>query len=144
MLMKRCAISLALSGLAGSLLGAELSSQEIEFFENKIRPILAESCYECHNSVDKKKGDLSLDYREALLESEVIVPGNPDESPLILAIRHHEDYEPMPPKSPKRPDSVGSAMVMTRNPLPSCMEHRRFACSTHRRAVLKLRRERWR
>ena len=101
MLMKRCAISLALSGLAGSLLGAELSSQEIEFFENKIRPILAESCYECHNSVDKKKGDLSLDYRDALLESEVIVPGNPDESPLILAIRHHEDYEPMPPKAPK-------------------------------------------
>ena len=101
MLMKRCVISLALAGLAGSLFGAELTSKEVEFFENKIRPILAESCYECHNSVDKKKGDLALDYRDALLESDVIVPGKPEESPLILAIRHGGDYEAMPPKSPK-------------------------------------------
>ena len=101
MLMKRCAISLALAGLAGGLLGAELTSKEVEFFENKIRPILAENCYECHNSVDKKKGDLALDYRDALLESDVIVPGKPEESPLILAIRHGGDYEAMPAKSPK-------------------------------------------
>ena len=100
MFVKSCAIFLALAGFAGSLSGAELSSQEVEFFENKIRPVLAESCYECHNSVDKKKGDLALDYRDALLESEVIVPGKPDESPLILAIRHDDDYEAMPSKAP--------------------------------------------
>ena len=87
--------------LVGSLSGAELTPDEVEFFEAKIRPILAESCYECHNSVGKKKGDLALDYRDAILESDVIVPGKPEESPLILALRHDDDYEPMPSKSPK-------------------------------------------
>jgi len=99
--MKVRAIFFALVGLTCGLPGAGLTNQEVEFFENKIRPILAESCYECHNSVDKKKGDLALDYRDALLESDVIVPGKPEESPLVLAISHHEDYEPMPSKSPK-------------------------------------------
>ena len=88
-----------LSSLSGS--ARELSSEQIEFFENKIRPVLAESCYECHNSTGKKKGDLALDWREPLLASGVVVPGNPDESPLIKAIRHEEDYEPMPSKGPK-------------------------------------------
>lgn len=79
----------------------ELTSEEVEFFEKKIRPVLAESCYECHNSIDKKKGDLALDWREPLVESGVIIPGKPEESALIKAIRHEEDYEPMPDKSPK-------------------------------------------
>ncbi|MGB1888814.1 MAG: DUF1549 domain-containing protein, partial [Akkermansiaceae bacterium] len=79
----------------------QLASEQVEFFENKIRPVLAESCYECHNSVDKKKGGFALDYRAALLEADIIVPGDPDASPLIKAIRHDEDYEPMPSKSPK-------------------------------------------
>jgi len=79
----------------------ELTSDQIEFFESKIRPILAESCYECHNSIDKSKGDFALDYKQALLDSEIIVPGKPDESPLILALKHDEDYEAMPSKSPK-------------------------------------------
>ena len=80
---------------------AELTSEEVEFFEKKIRPVLAESCYECHNSVDKAKGDLALDWRKPLMESGVIVPGKPEESGLIKAIRHAEDYEPMPDKAPK-------------------------------------------
>ena len=87
--------------LANALLGEEITSAQREFFEAKIRPILAENCYNCHNSVDKKKGDIALDYRAALLESEVIVPGNPGKSRLILAVRHAGDVEPMPSKAPK-------------------------------------------
>lgn len=79
----------------------EITSEQAEFFEKKIRPVLAESCYECHNSVHKKKGKLALDWRAPILESKVIVPGKPEESPLIKAIRHLEDYEPMPSKAPK-------------------------------------------
>ena len=81
--------------------GEALTSEQTEFFENKIRPVLAESCYECHNSIDKKKGDLALDWSEPLIDSGVIVPGNPEESALIKAIRHDGDFEPMPLKSPK-------------------------------------------
>ncbi|NRB27909.1 MAG: DUF1549 domain-containing protein, partial [Roseibacillus sp.] len=96
------ALVFLLSGSGFSpILAEELTSEQVEFFEKKIRPILAENCYECHNSIDKKKGDLALDWREPIVESKVIVPGKPEESPLIKAIRHEEDYEPMPSKQPK-------------------------------------------
>ena len=75
------------SGLS-PVLAEELTSEQVEFFEKKIRPVLAENCYECHNSIDKKKGDLALDWRQPIVKSEVIVPGKPEESPLIKAIRH--------------------------------------------------------
>lgn len=84
-----------------SFLEGSLSDEQIEFFESKIRPVLAESCYECHNSVDKKKGDIALDYRQSLLDSNIIVPGKPEQSPLLLAIKHSEDFKAMPSKAPK-------------------------------------------
>lgn len=79
----------------------EITPAQLEFFESKIRPVLAENCYSCHNSVDKMKGDFALDYRDALLKSKIIIPGNPAKSPLILAVRHAEGTEPMPDKAPK-------------------------------------------
>ena len=86
-----------------------ITPQELEFFENKIRPVLAESCYECHNSVNKAKAGLALDWSEALLagsdEGSVIVPGDPDASVLIWAIRHQDGYD-MPEEGPKLEDQV--------------------------------------
>jgi hypothetical protein len=72
MIRTAIALSTIIAGFSGALSGATLTPGEVEFFEQKIRPILAEHCYECHNSVDKKKGDLALDYRDAVLEAEVI------------------------------------------------------------------------
>ena len=99
------AIFAFLSVLAVSETAAEssksLSPGELEFFESKIRPVLAESCYECHNSVDKKKGDIALDWKDALLDADIIVPGKPEESDLIAAISHDPDFEAMPSKAPK-------------------------------------------
>jgi mono/diheme cytochrome c family protein len=72
-----------------------------EFFESKVRPILAESCFSCHGP-DKQKGGLRLDSRAALLRGAggdpVVVPGDPDKSPLVKAIRHEGDTK-MPPKT---------------------------------------------
>jgi hypothetical protein len=86
-----------------------LPPEQVEFFEAKIRPVLAETCYECHNSVNKTKAGLALDWSEALLagsdEGQVIVPGNPEESVLIWAIRHQDGYE-MPDNGPKLDDQV--------------------------------------
>jgi hypothetical protein len=81
----------------------------IEFFETKIRPVLIESCYECHSAkASKVKGGLYLDTREGLLaggdSGEAIVPGKPEESLLIQALRHSPDLQ-MPPKK-KLPESV--------------------------------------
>ncbi|MFN0128526.1 MAG: DUF1501 domain-containing protein [Verrucomicrobiales bacterium] len=78
----------------------EITPEQREFFEAKVRPVLAEHCYSCHNSVDKMKGDLALDYRGGVL-AKVVIPGDPAKSPLILAVKHDKDYEPMPSKAPK-------------------------------------------
>ncbi len=46
--------------MAGSSM-AQHDPAALEFFENKIRPILAERCYECHGP-DKQKSDLRMDH----------------------------------------------------------------------------------
>ncbi len=79
---------------------AEITTEQREFFESKVRPVLAENCYSCHNSVDKMKGELALDYRGGVL-AKVVVPGDPAKSLLIRAVKHDKDIEAMPPKAPK-------------------------------------------
>jgi hypothetical protein len=82
--------------------------EKIEFFEEKIRPVLAQNCYECHSEKAKKlKADLYLD-RKAGWENggesgPVIVPGKPTESLLLTAIRYKDNDLRMPPnkKLPK-------------------------------------------
>ena len=86
-----------------------ITEDEREFFENRIRPVLAESCYDCHNSVNEAEAGLALDWSEALLagseEGAVIVPGDPNASVLIWAIRHQDGFD-MPQEGPKLEDSV--------------------------------------
>ena len=69
-----------------------------DFFESKIRPILATNCYACHQ--DSKLGDLRLDSSEALLKGgtrgAAIVPGDPDNSILIKAVRQTDPKFKMP------------------------------------------------
>src|SRR5688572_12033435 len=65
---------------------------QIEFFEKKIRPVLAEKCYKCHSEKSEKvKGGLVLDTREGIRRGgdsgPAIVPGDVKESMLIGAIR---------------------------------------------------------
>ena len=80
------------------------ADEDIDFFEQKIRPVLVDRCYSCHsaNAAAKKnlKGGLLLDTRETLRmggeSGPAIIPGKPRESLLIAAIRH-ESLE-MPPK----------------------------------------------
>jgi len=84
-----------------SAYAAEPTAAQIEFFEKKIRPIFAEHCYSCHSDkAEKVKGGLRLDTREALLKGgssgAVIVPGDPDASPLIKAVRYQDEELRMP------------------------------------------------
>jgi len=83
----------------------------LEFFEKKIRPVLAEHCYKCHSSDSKKlKASLyHLDTRAGFLKGgdtgPAIVPGDPEKSLLIEVIRYTDTDMEMPPKS-KLPDAV--------------------------------------
>ena len=65
-----------------------VSAATPEFFEARMRPILAANCYECH--ADGDQGGLRLDSRESMLSGgesgPAIVPGKPDESLLIKAV----------------------------------------------------------
>ncbi|RFC44425.1 MAG: Protein of unknown function (DUF1549)/Planctomycete cytochrome C, partial [Verrucomicrobia bacterium] len=76
---------------------------DAEFFERKIRPVLADKCFECHSADAKSlKGNLLLDSREGLLKGgdtgPSLVPGEPDKSLLITAIHYGDPETAMPPK----------------------------------------------
>ena len=64
-------------------------SASAEYFEAKVRPVLAANCYDCHT--DQAFGGLRLDSREGLLKGgasgPAIVPGDPDKSLMIQAVR---------------------------------------------------------
>src|SRR5687767_4326028 len=81
------------------------SSDDLKFFEMKVRPLLAENCFSCHGD-KKRKGELRLDSREAILKGgengPVIVPFEPEKSRLIAAVSYaHEDLQ-MPPDEEDR------------------------------------------
>ncbi|MCI0359569.1 MAG: PSD1 and planctomycete cytochrome C domain-containing protein [Planctomycetaceae bacterium] len=104
------ACSLPLVGLAAGLLSYAISTpavwaaapeptpEQVKFFEERVRPILAENCYKCHGS-EHQKGKLRLDLREMALSGgesgTVIVPGHPERSLLVEAVKW-ESLE-MPP-----------------------------------------------
>ena len=80
----------------------------LDFFEKKIRPLLAERCLECHSPDKKVKGGLRLDTRDGWLKGgdtgPAIVPGEPDQSLLITAVRYKDRDLQMPEKR-KLPDA---------------------------------------
>ncbi|MBV8879914.1 MAG: DUF1549 domain-containing protein, partial [Planctomycetaceae bacterium] len=100
--MKRLAAVLVLLALGASPQEAAPDREGVEFFEKKIRPVLIDRCYSCHSAEAKKlKGELYVDSRDGLLKGgetgPSIVPGDPDKSLLIQALRYSDDLK-MPPK----------------------------------------------
>ncbi len=78
----------------------ETSRQAVEFFERKIRPVLAEHCYSCHSAdADVIQGGLRVDTVAALIRGgdsgAAIATGDPDASLLLAALRY--DGMEMPP-----------------------------------------------
>ena len=88
-----------------------LTPEESEFFEARIRPALIEHCHKCHSGDKdaKVKGGLQLDSKAGLLKGGStgpgLVPGQPDRSLIIKAIRYADPNLQMPPKE-KLSDSV--------------------------------------
>jgi hypothetical protein len=96
--------------LAGRLFAAAPTPEQVEFFESRIRPILAQDCYECHSTAGKQKAGLVLDSRAGWQKGgdsgDAIVPSKPAESLLMRTIRHLEPDLKMPKNGPKLEDRV--------------------------------------
>src|SRR6267142_5201447 len=95
---------------------ADLTPAQTQFFEAKVRPVLIDNCYKCHSQqAEKIKGSLLLDTREGLLKGgdtgPAIVPGDPEKSLLIKAIRYTDADLQMPPKDKKLPDDQIADLV---------------------------------
>jgi hypothetical protein len=74
-----------------------------DHFEKHIRPLLLEKCYGCHSAdAEKLRGGLLLDTKAGVLKGGenglILVPGKPNESRIITALRHTDEKLKMPPK----------------------------------------------
>ncbi len=88
----------------------DLTPQQTQFFESKIRPIFAAKCAKCHSAADgKSKGGLVLDTREGWAKGgdngPAIVSGNPAKSLVIKAVSYSDPDLQMPPKGEKLSDA---------------------------------------
>jgi hypothetical protein len=95
-----CILFLALLPGSPAAGAAAPSPQAIEFFEENVRPVLAEKCFSCHGP-SKQKSGLRLDRRGAVLQGgdsgPAVVAGDPEKSLLVHAVRQDGDLK-MPPK----------------------------------------------
>ena len=87
----------------------DLSAQNVQFFEAKIRPVLVKHCYDCHAGA-KSEGGLRVDLQSAIRRGgdrgPAVVPHKPEASVLLTAISHTDADLQMPTKGPKLPDDV--------------------------------------
>ncbi|HEX3703576.1 MAG TPA: DUF1549 domain-containing protein, partial [Vicinamibacterales bacterium] len=90
-------------------------AQTAEFFEANIRPVLAANCYDCHT--EEQLGGLRLDSRDGLLKGgksgPAIVPGEPDRSLMIQAVRQSGALK-MPKGGRLKPEEVDALIEWVR------------------------------
>src|SRR6266478_5862096 len=109
-LLTRCVrSSLLISAWVVLVMGVRAQAEDFEFFEKKIRPIFVEHCYKCHSAeAEKLKGGLLLDTKAGLLNGgdsgPAVLPGDPEKSLLIKAVRYTDKDLQMPPKNKKLSD----------------------------------------
>src|SRR3954462_8225991 len=111
--MKSALLLPLLLAVSASAAVKEADPAGVDFFEKKIRPVLAEKCYKCHSAdAEKLKGGLLLDTRDGIRrggdDGPAVVPGKLEESLLIDAIRYQHKDTAMPPAKSggKLPDPV--------------------------------------
>src|SRR5580700_9535917 len=90
--------STGLIACATVVLAASPAPHSADFFESRIRPVLANNCFTCHAA--SALGGLRLDSRESILKGgksgTAVVPGDPDKSLLIEAVRQTNPKLKMP------------------------------------------------
>lgn len=86
------------------------SDEAVSFFESRIRPVLIEHCYECHNSADSSEGELAVDHRQAMLVGgslgSLFSTEAPRNSLLLRVLRHEVEGLEMPESGPKLSEAI--------------------------------------
>ncbi len=90
--------------------GAVWPESPREFFLSKVKPVLDSNCMGCHG--DAARAGLRLDSRESLLKGgksgPAIIPGDPEHSLLMQAVRQDHDNLKMPPAGRIPDDAIAS------------------------------------
>ena len=99
----------------------EPTTEDAEFFEEQVRPVLIAHCYKCHGDLLDPEGGLSLTSRESILSGgesgPAAIAGEPKESLLIQAIRH--DGLEMPPEGQRlEPEQIAALERWVERGLP--------------------------
>ncbi len=95
--------------LAGLIVCSSVAAQElsdaakVEFFSQKIFPILKENCFKCHGEKEKLKGEFRITSRAGLLKGGDIGPAinlkAPEQSLLLAMLSYKDEDHEMPPKA---------------------------------------------
>jgi mono/diheme cytochrome c family protein len=102
LMLRASAIVLAVSASFGLARGEEQKpdAAKIEFFEKKIRPMLANHCYHCHSADTKPAGNLRVDDKNGLLTGgnagPAVVPGHPEKSNILKRVTDKNEKKRMP------------------------------------------------
>lgn len=104
-----CLLSVSLAGMHAW--ADELSPQQEQFFEQKVRPVLAEHCWKCHGAA-KQESELRLDSSAAMNRGgasgeKLLAAGDPKQSYLLKVVRHEVDVK-MPPETKLSDDQIAS------------------------------------
>ncbi|HTU25883.1 MAG TPA: PSD1 and planctomycete cytochrome C domain-containing protein [Pirellulales bacterium] len=88
---------------------AAADAEGIALFEQNVRPILEQRCFKCHSAkAEKLQGGLHLDSRPGWQQGgdsgPVIVPGKPEESLLVRALRYDDKESTQMPPEGKLPE----------------------------------------
>ena len=112
--MNRSMLAIVLCLICGASWSRQAAggSEAEELFERTIRPYLVERCYSCHATHGTKENGLAVDWAGGLAEGgyygPAVVPGKPEQSAIMLALRHEEDL-PMPKGGPKPSAAIVAA-----------------------------------
>jgi hypothetical protein len=105
-----------------------------EFFEKRVRPVLAGTCFRCHGGL-KEGGSLRVDSRESLLKGgdsgSAIDHADPKKSLLLAAIRRDDDVSAMPPDKPLTAAEIADITNWVEAGAPWPVQAAKFASAPH-------------
>jgi hypothetical protein len=133
-----CSVGVAASSVAAEpappavVARPEFRPEQLQFFRDRIQPILAAKCVKCHGEEEKVESNFFLTSRAAVLRGGELGPAvdlaNPSESSLLKAVRYDELQ--MPPSGKIAPADVAALEQWVRDGLPWPIELEREPTAT--------------